>query len=77
MPTRTAALRRLPRMPRLLQWLAQTLALRRQRAHLVVLDDRLLRDIGLTRDDARREASRPFWGAPTLWQRPVGPHRRE
>ena len=25
------------------------------------LDDRLLRDIGLTRDEARREGANPFW----------------
>jgi uncharacterized protein YjiS (DUF1127 family) len=26
------------------------------------MDDRLLRDIGIDRLDARREADRPFWG---------------
>ena len=33
----------------------------RQRRALAELDDRLLRDIGLTRDEARRESSSPFW----------------
>jgi uncharacterized protein YjiS (DUF1127 family) len=32
-----------------------------QRRALAELDDRLLRDIGLTRDDARRECASPFW----------------
>ena len=33
----------------------------RQRRALSELDDRLLRDIGLTRDEARREGANPFW----------------
>jgi uncharacterized protein YjiS (DUF1127 family) len=33
----------------------------RQRRALAKLDDRLLRDIGLTRDQARRECANPFW----------------
>lgn len=33
----------------------------RQRRDLAELDDRLLRDVGITRDQARRESSRPFW----------------
>jgi uncharacterized protein YjiS (DUF1127 family) len=35
----------------------------RQRRALAELDDRLLRDVGLTRDDARRECANPFWKA--------------
>ena len=35
---------------------------RRQRQALLDLDDRLLADIGITREAAVREASRPFWG---------------
>ena len=35
----------------------------RQRRALAQLDDRLLDDIGLTRDDARRETSKWFWQA--------------
>ena len=31
------------------------------RRHLEGLDERLLRDIGLSRVDALREASKPFW----------------
>ncbi len=33
----------------------------RQRRALAELDDRLLRDIGLTRAEAREEATQPFW----------------
>lgn len=33
----------------------------RQRRELLWLDERLLRDIGITADEARREAAKPFW----------------
>jgi len=33
----------------------------RQRQALMALDDRLLKDIGISRADAEREASKPFW----------------
>jgi uncharacterized protein YjiS (DUF1127 family) len=33
----------------------------RQRQDLRELDDRLLRDIGITREQARREANKSFW----------------
>jgi uncharacterized protein YjiS (DUF1127 family) len=33
----------------------------RQRQALLALDDRLLRDIGITREQAEREACKPFW----------------
>jgi uncharacterized protein YjiS (DUF1127 family) len=33
----------------------------RQRQALLDLDDRLLRDIGITREQAKREARKPFW----------------
>jgi uncharacterized protein YjiS (DUF1127 family) len=35
----------------------------RQRRALLELDERLLKDIGISRADAEREASRPFWDA--------------
>ena len=41
----------------LLYW--QDLA--RQRRALAALDDHMLKDIGLSRADARQEADRPFW----------------
>ena len=36
---------------------------RRSRLLLVTLNDRLLRDIGLTAAEAEREATKPFWMA--------------
>ena len=33
----------------------------RMRHQLLMLDDRLLRDIGITRVEARNEAEKPFW----------------
>lgn len=36
---------------------------RRQRRQLGLLDDRLLRDIGLDRATAMEEAGKPFWQA--------------
>jgi uncharacterized protein YjiS (DUF1127 family) len=35
--------------------------LARQRRTLAAMDDHVLKDIGLTRVDAHREARRPFW----------------
>ncbi len=34
---------------------------RRSRVNLSKLDDRMLRDVGLTRHQANREVNRPFW----------------
>lgn len=41
----------------------------RQRRALESLDDAALRDIGLTRDEAQAEASRPVWDVPAHWLR--------
>ena len=43
----------------LLRW--QELA--QQRRRLLALDDRMLKDIGITRAEAMREGTRPFWDA--------------
>ena len=42
---------------KLLSWIARG----KQRCDLAQLDDRLLRDIGITRAAAMREAAKPFW----------------
>ena len=44
-------------------------ALLRSRRQLAQLDDHLLRDIGLTRDQAQAEAALPLWDAPPHWHR--------
>ena len=43
--------------------------LARQRRDLADLDDHLLRDIGITRSDALKEADRLPWDAPQHWLR--------
>jgi uncharacterized protein YjiS (DUF1127 family) len=50
----------------LVAWILRCCERRRQRAALADLDDRLLRDIGVARDAARREAATPFWRDGTL-----------
>ena len=40
------------------------LEVRRQRRQLQSLSDAMLRDIGLSRADAERESTRPFWDLP-------------
>ena len=42
-------------------WVAGVWQRRRQRKALALLDGRLLRDVGLTRDDVRHELKKPFW----------------
>ena len=43
-------------------------AVARSRRSLALLDDHLLRDIGLTRAQAMAEAERPSWDAPRHWK---------
>ena len=45
------------------------LSLRRQRRCLAKLDDRALKDIGITREQAEAEAARHIWDAPEFWQK--------
>ena len=52
------------RIARLARAARGALALGRSRAALDDLDDHLLRDIGLTREQARAEARRPIWDGP-------------
>ena len=44
------------------------LGLIRSRKALSDLDDHLLRDIGVTEEEARREAKRPVWDVPSTWR---------
>lgn len=45
----------------LVDWLAAALERRRQRLALMQLDDRMLKDVGLTRSDLQHETEKPFW----------------
>jgi uncharacterized protein YjiS (DUF1127 family) len=58
-PTRTKTARGL--VTRLFDQVLAWLDHARQRRHLGELDDRLLRDIGLSRTEVEHEISRPFW----------------
>jgi uncharacterized protein YjiS (DUF1127 family) len=44
------------------------LQVRRERLHLAALDEHMLTDIGLTRDEAEAEARLPLWDAPAHWK---------
>jgi len=48
--------------------LMQLAAISRQRKALARLDDAALDDIGVSRAEADREASRPIWDAPETWR---------
>ena len=45
----------------LVAWLGRCMLRSRGRSSLAELDDRLLRDIGISRAEARREGNKPFW----------------
>ena len=49
--------------------LTSMLKVRAERRRLAELDDAILRDIGLSRDDALQEALRPMWDVPPRWRR--------
>lgn len=49
------------RIVRMLQHLERALARKRQCRRLLELDDRLLDDIGVSREQALAEARKPFW----------------
>lgn len=56
-------------LPGLRRWLSAVRAARRQRARLLDLDARMLRDIGITETEALREARRALWDVPDRWRR--------
>lgn len=61
--SRSVATRRSRRVPAggWLGWLATTLRTIETRRHLARMDDRMLKDIGLTRAEALEEAGRAPW----------------
>jgi uncharacterized protein YjiS (DUF1127 family) len=50
-----------PRRQSALERLREGWQRRRTRAYLTQLDERMLKDIGVTRVEAAREAAKPFW----------------
>lgn len=60
---RSASARRGGFFLRVWDWLAACLDRAAQRRVLATLDDRMLKDIGLTRVDAAQECAKPFWRA--------------
>ena len=52
----------------LIETVARAARIHRGRQALLSLSDAQLQDIGMTRDEAEREARRPFWDAPTHWK---------
>jgi len=52
------------RLLRAARYFLSCLEVARQRRHLLTLDERILKDVGISRADALREASRQFWDIP-------------
>ena len=50
-----------------LGFIGHAMDLHRQRRRLAALDDHLLQDIGITRQQALQEARQPVWNAPAHW----------
>ena len=49
---------------RVAQYFLTCLEVARQRRRLIALDERTLKDVGISRNDALREGSRYFWDLP-------------
>ncbi len=56
--------------PRLSLWaqITQAMGLVRQRRSLAELDAHMLRDIGITPEEAQAEAVKPLWDVPRHWR---------
>ncbi|QPM90983.1 DUF1127 domain-containing protein [Pseudooceanicola algae] len=65
MIARAPAQERSLRVP--LSRLMMMIGIKRERQALGSLDPALLRDIGISPEDAQREARRPAWDAPNRW----------
>ncbi|MGE0024222.1 MAG: DUF1127 domain-containing protein [Hyphomicrobium sp.] len=57
-PTRSA-------LVRAVSWVEAAFRTARERRQLMALDEQALKDIGVSRADAYREGSRPFWDLPS------------
>ncbi|MEN0002479.1 MAG: DUF1127 domain-containing protein [Pseudomonadota bacterium] len=55
--------------PGILGMVLKAYSIWRERQCLNTLDDHLLRDVGLTRNDVESETNRPIWDAPNRWMR--------
>ncbi|MEP2704708.1 MAG: DUF1127 domain-containing protein [Roseibium sp.] len=62
-PQKTSALNQVARFVSLIMRWSQTAKSRRQLSELTYAE---LKDIGVTPDQARREAARPFWDGPNI-----------
>ena len=63
-PASRVALRGIARRTRtILSRLAEWQERSEQRKHLAGMNERMLKDIGISRADAAREANKPFWRA--------------
>lgn len=49
--------------------LGNIFALRKERRHLLLLDDHMLKDIGITRSQAVEEGRKLPWDAPSHWHK--------
>lgn len=54
--------------PAVFAFAARAIAARRQRAALKRLDDSALNDLGISRQAALQEASKPIWDVPKNWR---------
>jgi len=61
LPLRSAGYHPVPPLLARLRLIRQWIERVRQRQALATLDDRMLRDIGVTRVEAVRECEKPFW----------------
>ncbi len=55
--------------PATLGMLLKASSIWRERQDLSDLDDHLLKDIGVSRTEAKKETKRPVWDAPNRWLR--------
>ena len=60
----TAVLTAPVRLGTLMKWLRRAYGVSRQRRELATLSNAALRDMGLSREAALREAAKPFWDLP-------------